>query len=482
MEHVFSLPSLVVALSLVALLSALMLLKSTLSGKTLPGCGPGSSCDEVTASRWSRLGPLPTTLPGAALYLAMLAAALLVALGSVPNSPLRAHHAELARRAATSLGFCSLLAAGGAIWFTALQAFVIRKFCRYCMLTHLSALAAAAIALLVELPSQGPQGTLSQGLYIAAGVVLGLFIIGQIAIVPRLYAITETADADEAAGTDEPEAPDEPEAEPSRPEPPAPVAAALAEPAAAAKDEPVPGPAPARAEARPVENQVAAAPPAAPVETAAAAREPAPPAAPRRIHAVGKKISLSPHLWPVLGDREATHIIIDQFDYSCHFCRDLHKLLRKAVAARPAELALLLMPMPMNAACNPMVKVTPAEHRDACEYARYALAVFRAAPERFAEMDEWLFEPIRPWAVDLVKMKAELLVGGADKLAAAMADPWMAKRHNESLAIYNAVEQGQLPKMLFEHAVVSGPIPSYEQLLEVFEKVQLFSPRPANRG
>ena len=84
--------------------------------------------------------------------------------------------------------------------------------------------------------------------------------------------------------------------------------------------------------------------------------------------------------------------------------------------------------------------------------------------------------------LDLVKTKAEQLSGGANKLDAAMNDPWLAKRHNEALAIYNVVGQGQLPKLLFEHAVVSGPIPTYGQLLEVFAKVRLFDLQPAKLG
>ena len=612
-----------VALSFVAFVSSLILLKSTMSGKSLPGCGPGTSCDEVTTSRWSRLGPIPTTLPGTALYLAMLAGAVMVAL---PNSAISTQNAELARRAATSLAFCSLLAAGAAVWFIALQAIVIQRFCRYCMVTHLSALAAGIIALRAEPPSQG--------VFIAAAAVLGLFIIGQIAIVPRMYAIAEATEADETAGAEVDDSVDErspalptresarlssetdvvqqnpeqalpAEAEPTaheslaaagpeqemcrstgttgwKPVPPAsalhlqselvrpesqsttvaeepsiPVTTALREsqmPAAAVEESRTPsvttdsgehgrqGPPnepwaaensgfgetalpgetpsavatlpetpaapqppvadglqsleavapadePGRAEARPSQALVAIpeAPPAPavvpPVEQPVPVAAPPAPAAdkpPRRIHAIGKKVSLSPHLWPVIGNRDAKHIIIDQFDYTCHFCRDLHKLLMKAIESRPDDLAVLMMPVPMDTACNPMVKTTPAEHRDACIYARYAMGVFRAAPEKFAEMDAWLFEPMRPWDLDLVKMRAEFLAGGPEKLAAAMNDPWMVKRHNEALAIYDASTQGQLPKMLFEHAVVSGPVPNYEQLLDVFEKVQLFNPNPAN--
>ncbi len=313
------------------------------------------------------------------------------------------------------------------------------------MIAHVAALIASLASL-----SYCPPATQHAGIFISAAALLVAFILGQIVIVPRMYAIVQATGAADATAASPP--PDPVDAAPAVPVSPVNLAA---------------GPPPSDLT------------PPAPQKGDPPIAQPAQPVAQRRIHVVGGKISLSSHLWPVLGSRDARNIIIDQFDYTCHFCRDLHKLLLKVMAERPEDLAILMMPVPMDKTCNPMVQATPPEHRDACVYSRYAMAVFRAAPDRFAEMDEWLFEPIRPWALDLVRTKAELLVGGPEKLRAAIDDPWMAKRHNEALSIYNAVGQGQLPKLLFATAVVSGPIPSIEQLTEVFSKVGLFTP-PAN--
>src|SRR5438105_4927749 len=114
------------------------MLRAALTGRTLPGCGPASACDEVMAGRWSRVGPVPVSLAGSALYLAMLAAAIL----SHPALRL-----PIWERAAASLAFTSLLAIGAAVWFTALQILVIRRLCRWCLLTHGCATVAAIMAL-----------------------------------------------------------------------------------------------------------------------------------------------------------------------------------------------------------------------------------------------------------------------------------------------------------------------------------------------
>jgi hypothetical protein len=171
----------------------------------------------------------------------------------------------------------------------------------------------------------------------------------------------------------------------------------------------------------------------------------------------------------VLGRRESRHVVINMFDYTCHYCRDLHGFLLRAAAARPDDLAVLAMPVPTEVACNPFIPKTPPENVGACEYARYALAVFRARPEAFAEFDKWLWEPPRPPALEAIRLKAESLVGRT-ALQAALADPWLQKRMAEALAIYDAVGQGRIPKLLLAKAVTSGPIASYEQLERILKK------------
>src|SRR5207237_9565020 len=87
--------------SAVALAASLLLLWRSSGGRSLPGCAPGSSYDEVTASRWARFGPIPVAFPAALVYAAMLVCALL--------------------NARTPLVALSTLAARAAAWFLILQ-------------------------------------------------------------------------------------------------------------------------------------------------------------------------------------------------------------------------------------------------------------------------------------------------------------------------------------------------------------------------
>jgi uncharacterized membrane protein/protein-disulfide isomerase len=107
-----------------AVIAALYLGVATFRQAALPGCQTG--CDEVLASRWSRVGGLPVSWPGALVY-----AALLVWSGG------------LARLRATG-GTWAVLALSwlvplAALWFVAVQAGLLGAFCRWCCGCHLAA-------------------------------------------------------------------------------------------------------------------------------------------------------------------------------------------------------------------------------------------------------------------------------------------------------------------------------------------------------
>ncbi len=115
-----------VFLALAFFLSIYLTLVS-MSGEAVAGCGEGEKCQEVLSSRWSVVLGLPVSLAGSVLYAAMFVA------------DLRARRGVIWW---TALG----LIVGGAVWFTALQAVVLRAFCPWCCVTH--ALAAGGAGLL----------------------------------------------------------------------------------------------------------------------------------------------------------------------------------------------------------------------------------------------------------------------------------------------------------------------------------------------
>jgi len=114
------LDALAAVLALAGLADAIYLTVEHLSGRSVR-CGLTSGCSEVLSSSYATLGGYPLALFGALAYFTAFALATLAAFGS-----LRARHllAPL-----VALMFATTL------WLLYLQAFVLRAFCQYCLLS-----------------------------------------------------------------------------------------------------------------------------------------------------------------------------------------------------------------------------------------------------------------------------------------------------------------------------------------------------------
>lgn len=114
----------IAVLSMAGLFVALYLLANKL-GLTGPLiCGIGE-CATVQASRWSTLGPVPVSALGVGGYLALLAVTLY---GLQP--------AGLDSRAVSGLLLgLSAVALAFSAWLTYLEAFVIRAWCQWCVIS-----------------------------------------------------------------------------------------------------------------------------------------------------------------------------------------------------------------------------------------------------------------------------------------------------------------------------------------------------------
>lgn len=103
----------------------------------MPGCGTGSSCEQVLSSRWSSLGGIiPVSGLALGTYLALLIASFNI------SSSIEVSLKRLSWSIMTILGGVIL---GSAIWFTILQKWIIGSFCAYCMATHITGLVISMI-------------------------------------------------------------------------------------------------------------------------------------------------------------------------------------------------------------------------------------------------------------------------------------------------------------------------------------------------
>jgi uncharacterized membrane protein len=414
------------------------------------GCGDGGAfdCQHALSSRWSKwLGVVPVSAPAVGLY---ATAALAVVLLS-PRFP-----APLRRIAWSVMLAIALAAAGAALWFVALQVFVVKEVCPYCMTVHGCGLIFAGLVTwrfffpprgeAVDLaamqdsltPAASDADTSSQAVehdrrpssmptplpaILAAIAVLGTLIVGQLAIQPKSHAVVDhyveiQAKFDSSGKT--------------------------AAPSAAKTTDPDDG------------SKV----------------DPSPPRPTKFLKLLGGKtfIDLNQHI--ILGSPDAEIVAVKLFDYTCLHCRIMHRHLEGAREHYGDRLAIVLAPVPLNPSCNHRVKLENPHHVYACFYARLARAVWLEKPERFEEFHAWLMaDHDVPKPAATRKFAVEIL--GADRVGAALLDRKIRLHLGKCVALHAATDSpGQyngLPQLLLGRSVLRGETASVEDLIKNIE-------------
>jgi hypothetical protein len=173
---------------------------------------------------------------------------------------------------------------------------------------------------------------------------------------------------------------------------------------------------------------------------------------------------------PVRGSLGAPKRMVKLFDYTCHHCRDLHHLLEPMGRKYSNDLAIVSLPMPLNANCNPMLRSTARAHIDACEYARLALAVFYADRSKFEEFSDWLYLPERPPEVSEAREHAASMVG-RERLEAALGDARIDGQIRTNAFIYAASSRlgksSALPQLIFQNGASIGAVADEAQLEKI---------------
>ena len=344
---------------------------------TLPGCGTGSGCETVLGSRWSEVFGMPVTVPGFLLYVVLML--------------------SLTRAGRHLLAPVLGVICAAACWFIAVQAFVIRAFCPWCMAAHGIALALTLLGLPHAARAAGPwRRTLSHFMlgWVIGGV--GLIVLQVFGPKPETHRVSEL-------------------------EPPPAKAVTLMDDAHS------------RGEGR--------------LEVFFDGRK-------------GYRVEELPHI----GKADAPHVLVEYFDYACGACRTMAGHLSAVSAAYPGEICVVLLPVPLEHACNPVLQPLDAGHPGACQMARAALAVWREAPGRFAAFHQsMLAEPTGE--------NANLLAGAllADA-GAQMESPWVSSILAANIEDWQAISKGnlRLPKLvLAKRKILHGFPPTEAEFIRV---------------
>jgi hypothetical protein len=193
----------------------------------------------------------------------------------------------------------------------------------------------------------------------------------------------------------------------------------------------------------------------------------------RRVEFVNGRVLMSTDQTPVLGDPSAPHAGAEFFDYTCVSCREMHGDLKLLMKKHPGSFLILLVPTPLNVRCNPAFSGDPKDHAEACEFARLALALWQAAPEKFPEFHEYLMTGERPPPLSDARARAEEIVG-EDVLEKIWEDEgWFEKRFAQTSALYRFLSSRNdvMPKLLLGGAsMLNGTAKDPETFVEIMEK------------
>lgn len=394
------------------------------------GCGAGSGCEEVLRSRWSALFGLPVGLPAAVAYLALAVLA---------HQGLRPGGSAAIRRALVLVAGAVLVSVA---WFTGLQAFVLKAFCPWCLCDHGLGLSAGLLSLagVQRLSAPGPA-------------------------VGRSTAMTR-ATPDEFDTTPTQRVESDPFAESS----PAIVASTSRRSAGPSFAGPLLGGILLGLAFIGLQASIGS-PPSPLARLPRDENADSGPGPDRAISVLQGRLPLMVHELPAIGSPDAERILVVMFDYCCPHCRETHESLRWALeTVDGGSFGLILLPTPLDARCNPAIEETEPRFAESCDLARLALAVWRADPARFAEFDQWLFAPELPRAAAEAHAEAERLIG-ADRLEAALADPWIADRIQANVTAYRDSDARVLPILLSPGAAaVVGRTDDRSELFRVLDR------------
>ena len=384
------------------------------------GCGPESGCNAVLQSRWAYWLDVPVSVPAVLVYLALLGVTVLLQKRPAPDDQ---------RGSWAAIIILSVIVAGSAFWFVSLQVFVIQSFCKYCLTAHACGFAAALLCLMNIPYAADPDtpmwatGSGKRGVPRQAMLSLVLIGLAGVAVLAGGQVLVQKQRN---------------------------VVKDLKHPAVAVST-----------------NRLILQFPASPsVEL-----PPSPNAhliAPRTLSLYTNQFIVKFNEVPMLGSPDAPHVIVCLLDYTCTHCRALHPILVKMSQQYSNQLGVVCLPVTLSSLCNPFIP-RAASHGDtnSCTYARLGLAVWRAKPEVQRQFDDWMFASVKPPPVPEAEEYAAQLVG-ADKLKAALADPWVAQQILTDCKIHRAnwlaVDSSAMPQIVMGDAVSSGPVNSMEHL------------------
>jgi protein-disulfide isomerase len=203
------------------------------------------------------------------------------------------------------------------------------------------------------------------------------------------------------------------------------------------------------------------------------------PALTREVKFLNGKVRIDTYKEAVLGSPDAKYVVVELMDYTCPHCRKMHAHVREALDRYGDQLAVVIMPVPLELECNKMVPATDPMHRGACKMAKLALAVAQIDPVKFHDFHDFLLadEEKAPTAGQAVA-RAFRLVNRRElsELTNSESIEGRIQKYIKLYASLSAEHKGKdtksfgLPAQIVGDTVLSGGEVTAEEMFEAWEK------------
>jgi len=187
----------------------------------------------------------------------------------------------------------------------------------------------------------------------------------------------------------------------------------------------------------------------------------------RKLVSILNGVQLDVTQWPLLGNPNAKYVIVEMLDYTCGHCQNTHAAIQGAMQAYGDQLAVIILPVPLDANCNSQINATSAEHREACQIAKLAIAVWHLSPDRFTQFHNWLMETKPNFAQATVQ--AESLID-REKLQAELRSSTPSNFITKNVDLYKRASAGAIPKIMFPRTSAVGEMRSKDTLISLIER------------
>ena len=161
---------------------------------------------------------------------------------------------------------------------------------------------------------------------------------------------------------------------------------------------------------------------------------------------------------PHLGEPAARRVLVEYFDYSCPACQRMSGYLTALMAQHPADICVVVLPVPLNRSCNHALASGETQHPESCELARLALALWHATPQAFATFHQALLDGASVGSARAMALKSL----PANELAATLRDPWIDELIQADIRdwISFSSDTPNLPKLLISDKRILHGLPS----------------------